>query len=479
MITKPKNSAVTLLELLVVVMIMGILASIAVTVYTGHVDRARVAACRDMIRQLELAINRYEVDTGQLPPSSSGLTLAPDDILYEVSGGGSFGSGYLQLALSHSLSGNLYRPLHYRWLGPYIELDEDQIGDRFGMPPKASTPQGYVQILDPWGNPYYYLRADHYSTMGGTQYPHNHPFYAAETYYNPSSFQIFSLGRNGTTYAVPYRGEETDDVNNWRKYGVRFASSGGGGRRTPVSITRTDTASSGGGSGTKISRTDSAAGRNIDGSRISSIHNASASGSGSALSGGGQSASGQGDSNIGKDSDSTGSDSSGGMKSGSLGSDGSNAQDDTRRTVPIIFSLPDGGSITFNWPEGWEKNKQNVMENLKDKKAGKWLFQASNETTQEQILERYKQYSDARVIQEGPDLTGTVSDAKVLIVRSKSIPDDDLRDSLKDKYYHIVFTFKYKDYTCWWTENYKTEKETEKETLFITGIVRNRKQDIK
>ena len=42
MIEKQNQSAVTLLELLVVIMIMGILASIAVTVYTGHVDRARV-----------------------------------------------------------------------------------------------------------------------------------------------------------------------------------------------------------------------------------------------------------------------------------------------------------------------------------------------------------------------------------------------------------------------------------------------------
>ena len=71
MINKTKKTAVTLLELLVVVMILGILSTIAVTVYTGHVERARVAACRDIIRQIELAVNRYEVDTGQLPPSSS------------------------------------------------------------------------------------------------------------------------------------------------------------------------------------------------------------------------------------------------------------------------------------------------------------------------------------------------------------------------------------------------------------------------
>ena len=35
--------AITLLELMVVVMIIGILSSIAVTVYTGQVEKARIA----------------------------------------------------------------------------------------------------------------------------------------------------------------------------------------------------------------------------------------------------------------------------------------------------------------------------------------------------------------------------------------------------------------------------------------------------
>ncbi len=236
MIEKQDQSAVTLLELLVVVVIMGILASVAVTVYTGHVDRARVAACKDTIRQLELAVSQYEVDTGQLPPSSSGLPIAPDQLVYEGNASsGSFGSGYLQLALIHSLSGDFHRPLSYRWLGPYIQPDEDQLGDRDGLPVNLSTPKGYVQLLDPWGLPYYYLRSDHYASMGGTQYPSNHPFFASETYYNPSSFQIFSMGRNGSTYPVPYRGEETDDVNNWRKYGLPYVVASGGGRSFPSS----------------------------------------------------------------------------------------------------------------------------------------------------------------------------------------------------------------------------------------------------
>jgi prepilin-type N-terminal cleavage/methylation domain-containing protein len=241
------KNAVTLLELLVVVLIMGILATVSVAVYTGHVERARVAACRDTIRQLELAINQYEVDNGQLPPSSSGLTYSPNSLIYEGnSSQGSFGCGYMQLALMHSLSGNLHSPLNTRWLGPYIEPDDDQLGDRDGYAIDASTPKGYVQILDVWGSPFYYITSDDYSTLGGTEYPSDHAFYATETYYNPTSFQIFSLGRNGSTSAVPSRGEETDDVCNWRKYGRRLGASGSRKRkiRTVTTSSRSDRSSS-------------------------------------------------------------------------------------------------------------------------------------------------------------------------------------------------------------------------------------------
>lgn len=204
--------AVTLLELMVVVMIIGILSSIAVTVYTGQVERARFAAARDTIRQLELAITRYEVDSGQVPPSSSGNLLAPNAIDAIVP---TWGCGYLQVALLHSLSGDVYYPLSYRWVGPYLELDSEQLGDLYGQPLTSAIPKPSVQILDPWGGPYYYTRSDDYVSFGGTRRPPTDPYYDTETYYNPTTYQIFSMGPNGTTNAIPYRGLEDDDVNNW------------------------------------------------------------------------------------------------------------------------------------------------------------------------------------------------------------------------------------------------------------------------
>lgn len=209
---------VTLLELIVVLLIIAILSSIAVTVYTGQVERARRAACRDIIRQLELAANRYEVDTGQFPLSSSGTIFAPTGTNPQVdANGNSIGCGYLQICLRASLNGNVFTPLDARWAGPYITFDEDKLGDINGSPVSSSLQKPAVQLLDPWGRPFYYIRWEDYPVMGGTERPVGDPFRNPETYYNPRSFQIFSKGANGITIESPSgrRGTESDDVNNW------------------------------------------------------------------------------------------------------------------------------------------------------------------------------------------------------------------------------------------------------------------------
>jgi len=410
MIEHKNQSAVTLLELLVVVIIMGILASVAVTVYTGHVDRARIAACRDTIRQLELAINRYEVDTGQLPPSSSGLTMPPGSLLYEGnSSQGSFGSGYLQVALIHSLSGNLHQPLHYRWLGPYIQPDEDQLGDRYGNLVTGSVPKGYIQLLDPWGLPYYYLRSDHYSNLGGTQYPSTHPYFSSETYYNPSSFQIFSLGRNGSTYSVPYRGEETDDVNNWRKYGLPYVVASGSRSRRSGSNIRT------------------ASPRSRSGRTPGDFNNAN-----------------QDDFFDRRPNPLTFS-----------------MPDNTN----LLFRWPPG------WEKSG-KNKVIKPEEIDTKPQ--WLFQVSPDKNFEQLAGDYKGLSDVEIIFEGPDPTQTITDSYVLEVRSEDTPEEELAEDAEGKPYHLLFAFKYQDNICWWSSNFVSVDSMEEGRLFITGVTRTK-----
>lgn len=63
----------TLVELLLVVAILGILATVVVVNFTGKQVDAMIKATRGSIANISTAIDMYEVDTGQLPASLSGL----------------------------------------------------------------------------------------------------------------------------------------------------------------------------------------------------------------------------------------------------------------------------------------------------------------------------------------------------------------------------------------------------------------------
>ncbi len=209
------KSGVTLLELLVALLIIAILSTIAVSVYTGQVERARYARARSEIREIELACHRYEIDLGQFPPSGSFNVAATTT---------NVGSGFLQLALLHSMSASAYQPADVRWQGPYMEFDESQLGaitDSGGNAAITSaTDPRRVVFLDPWGNPYIYIKSSNYVTYQATELPVDlYPISIrdSETWYNPTTFQIISMGRDGQTLAAPNRGLDPDytDVTNF------------------------------------------------------------------------------------------------------------------------------------------------------------------------------------------------------------------------------------------------------------------------
>lgn len=211
------KKAFTLMELLVVVLILGLLATVAVGVYTNQVERARYAAARSTIAAVELAVSRYQLDLGEFPPSGSESDIA---LTFE-------GNGRMYLALTRSMNGNTSEPASARWQGPYIDVKKLNLGDINGTPVDDLTTgsgtgllMGDIQILDPWGSPYRYVRSngspsDNYTVNGATELPMSNPFYTTDRYYNPATFQIFSMGRNGSTLLPPYRGTEEDDVNNF------------------------------------------------------------------------------------------------------------------------------------------------------------------------------------------------------------------------------------------------------------------------
>ena len=96
----------TLLELLVVMVIIGLLASFVGPRYFSQVGKSEIKAARAQIDALEKALDQYRLDTGHYP------------------------------AMDHGLGALVSRPPNEaKWDGPYL---------------KKAVPQ------DPWGNAYVY-----------------------------------------------------------------------------------------------------------------------------------------------------------------------------------------------------------------------------------------------------------------------------------------------------------------------------------
>ena len=94
----------TLIELMVVIVILGILASLVIPRLAGRTEQARIQAAKaDIEGGIAIALDLFEVDMGRYPSSIEELVKKPAD------------SGH--------------------WKGPYLKK---------GIP------------KDPWGNPYVY-----------------------------------------------------------------------------------------------------------------------------------------------------------------------------------------------------------------------------------------------------------------------------------------------------------------------------------
>lgn len=114
----------TLLEMLAVIIIISVLASLVVPSVSGRVEKARrAAACADIRGSLAAALDLFEMDMGRFPSSQEGLSA---------------------LVEAHACGP--------RWDGPYLR------GERFPV--------------DPWGNPYIY-------TSGGKKGRKGYRLYSA------------------------------------------------------------------------------------------------------------------------------------------------------------------------------------------------------------------------------------------------------------------------------------------------------------
>ena len=68
-----RDRGFTLLEILVVVMILGLLISLAAPRIIGRTDEARIVKAKADIRAIEEALNMYKLDSGIYPTTEQGL----------------------------------------------------------------------------------------------------------------------------------------------------------------------------------------------------------------------------------------------------------------------------------------------------------------------------------------------------------------------------------------------------------------------
>ena len=70
---KNVEAGFTLIELMVVIIILGLLAAVAIPRFMGESDKAKVGTTKTQIVMLETALRMYKLDNGSYPTTEQGL----------------------------------------------------------------------------------------------------------------------------------------------------------------------------------------------------------------------------------------------------------------------------------------------------------------------------------------------------------------------------------------------------------------------
>lgn len=129
----------TLLELLIVMVILGLLATLGSVQLIGYLGRAKTDTARLQINEIATALDLYRIDVGRLPTTEEGLKA----LLAKPATAERWGGPYLK----KSIDDPWQRPFQYRTPGEKAEYDLVSYGSdgRQGGSDEASD----ISINDP------------------------------------------------------------------------------------------------------------------------------------------------------------------------------------------------------------------------------------------------------------------------------------------------------------------------------------------
>ena len=205
----------TLIEILVVVSILGVLMGLVTLLVITAPEKQKYFLTETRITQLSTTIQRFKQEMNYLPPTTiellgkrtkyyAKLRLPDNETNSAIEA--------LVVALNHP---ELASPLgeNLDGEGAFGNLDEDS----FNSKPKGSSSAQAMEVLDGWGSAFVYIDKNSYGKgpftvineegdtveVSAYQKPDG-------SYYNPTGFQIISLGTN-------LQPNDDDDVTNFTR----------------------------------------------------------------------------------------------------------------------------------------------------------------------------------------------------------------------------------------------------------------------
>jgi len=117
-----RRAGFTLLELMVVLLILVLLASIAAPRVTNYLRRAKLETAKIQVEALSAAVDSFHLDNGRFPTTSEGLNV----LIQRPTDASAWDGPYVKKA--ESLIDPWGHPYHYRFPGVHGDYDVYSLG---------------------------------------------------------------------------------------------------------------------------------------------------------------------------------------------------------------------------------------------------------------------------------------------------------------------------------------------------------------